>query len=378
MFTRILLALFGIMPWRARAGDAGRDHAAAALVSVPPRQDFVLGAHGDRAAAGAAGAEAARANPTRHQHRRTVPRAAAADRPLAERRRIRSGRWFQFFRGIDAVLRVRRAVLPEALRASARSTRRSHSSTERLNGEDGLGAIFPGDGQCGDDVRRARLCREIIRDARSRAQSVEKLLVDQGRRSLLPALRLAGVGHGARRHALLEVGDARSRGGAPTAALEWLKPLQVLDVDGDWATQRPNVRPGGWAFQYANAHYPDLDDTAVVVMAMDRARKLDRRRMRYDAAIDARPRMGRAACRAATAAGRAFDADNDYDISTTFRSPITARCSIRRPTDVTRALRLDARAARRTAGTAAGARARRSTICCATRWTTAAGTAAGA
>jgi squalene-hopene/tetraprenyl-beta-curcumene cyclase len=31
------------------------------------------------------------------------------------------------------------------------------------------------------------------------------------------------------------------------------------------------VRPGGWAFQYNNAHYPDVDDTAVVVMAMDRA-----------------------------------------------------------------------------------------------------------
>ena len=39
--------------------------------------------------------------------------------------------------------------------------------------------------------------------------------------------------------------------------LEWLKPLQVLDVKGDWAEQRPDVRPGGWAFQYNNAHYPD-------------------------------------------------------------------------------------------------------------------------
>ena len=35
--------------------------------------------------------------------------------------------------------------------------------------------------------------------------------------------------------------------------------------------RRPGIRPGGWAFQYANPHYPDLDDTAVVVMAMDRA-----------------------------------------------------------------------------------------------------------
>ena len=40
---------------------------------------------------------------------------------------------------------------------------------------------------------------------------------------------------------------------------------------GDWAVRRPDVRPGGWAFQYANAHYPDVDDTAVVVMAMNRA-----------------------------------------------------------------------------------------------------------
>jgi squalene-hopene/tetraprenyl-beta-curcumene cyclase len=53
--------------------------------------------------------------------------------------------------------------------------------------------------------------------------------------------------------------------------LDWLKPLQVRDVVGDWARQRPDVRPGGWAFQYNNPHYPDLDDTAVVVMAMDRA-----------------------------------------------------------------------------------------------------------
>jgi squalene-hopene/tetraprenyl-beta-curcumene cyclase len=47
----------------------------------------------------------------------------------------------------------------------------------------------------------------------------------------------------------------------------------VLDVKGDWAGDRPDVRPGGWAFQYNNAHYPDLDDTAVVVMALERAER---------------------------------------------------------------------------------------------------------
>ena len=82
-------------------------------------------------------------------------------------------------------------------------------------------------------------------------------------------------------------------------ALEWLKRRQVLDVKGDWAEERPDVRPGGWAFQYNNAHYPDLDDTAVVVMAMDRAQEC--------AALcrgdRARPRMDRGAAEQGTAAG---------------------------------------------------------------------------
>ena len=61
-------------------------------------------------------------------------------------------------------------------------------------------------------------------------------------------------------------------------------PQQVLGFKGDWAHKRPDVRPGGWAFQYNNPHYPDLDDTAVVVMAMDRARNRSRD-PRYDEAI---------------------------------------------------------------------------------------------
>ncbi len=70
-------------------------------------------------------------------------------------------------------------------------------------------------------------------------------------------------------HALMEAGGEET---VPRvrAALDWLKPLQVTDVAGDWSVQRPHVRPGGWAFQYANAYYPDVDDTAVVAMAMDR------------------------------------------------------------------------------------------------------------
>jgi len=85
-------------------------------------------------------------------------------------------------------------------------------------------------------------------------------------------------------HALLETRDPKADA-AVARGLEWLAPLQVLDVKGDWAEEKPDVRPGGWAFQYRNDYYPDLDDTAVVVMAMDRARKSHITTANYDTAI---------------------------------------------------------------------------------------------
>jgi squalene-hopene/tetraprenyl-beta-curcumene cyclase len=50
-----------------------------------------------------------------------------------------------------------------------------------------------------------------------------------------------------------------------------LRGRQILDVPGDWSANRGHVRPGGWAFQYWNDYYPDVDDTAVVVMGLQRA-----------------------------------------------------------------------------------------------------------
>jgi squalene-hopene/tetraprenyl-beta-curcumene cyclase len=54
-------------------------------------------------------------------------------------------------------------------------------------------------------------------------------------------------------------------------AAKWLVERQILEVKGDWASSRNHLRPGGWAFQYWNDFYPDVDDTAVVVMALHRA-----------------------------------------------------------------------------------------------------------
>jgi squalene-hopene/tetraprenyl-beta-curcumene cyclase len=111
-------------------------------------------------------------------------------------------------------------------------------------------------------------------------------------------------------HALMEAGGPRAEQRAKDA-LEWLKPLQVLDVKGDWAGEKPDVRPGGWAFQYRNDHYPDLDDTAVVAMAMDRARSRLGSGGVYDTAID-RSVEWTAGLQSKNGGWAAFDADNTY------------------------------------------------------------------
>ncbi|KAK6860837.1 hypothetical protein PG995_004473 [Apiospora arundinis] len=49
---------------------------------------------------------------------------------------------------------------------------------------------------------------------------------------------------------------------------EWLKVRQILGPEGDWRVYSPCQQPGGWSFQYYNKWYPDVDDSAVVVMAL--------------------------------------------------------------------------------------------------------------
>ena len=50
---------------------------------------------------------------------------------------------------------------------------------------------------------------------------------------------------------------------------------QEISIHGDWSIRRPNLAPGGWAFEFANDNYPDIDDTAEVVLALDRIREAD-------------------------------------------------------------------------------------------------------
>ncbi|HEX4862422.1 MAG TPA: squalene--hopene cyclase [Acidimicrobiales bacterium] len=109
--------------------------------------------------------------------------------------------------------------------------------------------------------------------------------------------------------AIVALRDAGVDEGDPAlkSAARWLVGEEIR-VPGDWAVRRPALGPGGWAFEFANDNYPDIDDTAEVVMAL--------RRSASAAGPD-----GDAACRRAVAwtvgmqcrdgGWGAFDVDND-------------------------------------------------------------------
>ncbi len=67
-------------------------------------------------------------------------------------------------------------------------------------------------------------------------------------------------------NALAEAGVAADSGGLAAAAT-WLLSKEVKSP-GDWIVKRPGVEPGGWYFEHANEFYPDIDDTAMVLLAL--------------------------------------------------------------------------------------------------------------
>ncbi|PRE50622.1 squalene--hopene cyclase [Burkholderia multivorans] len=191
---------------------------------------------------------------------------------LLPRQGHQSAGWFAFFRAVDHVLRAVDGLFPAYTRE--RAIRQAVAFVdERLNGEDGLGAIYPA-------MANAVMMYDVLgyaEDHPNRAiarKSIEKLLVVHEDEAYCQPCLSPVWDTSLAAHALLETRDPRAEQAA-VRGLDWLRPLQILDVRGDWISRRPHVRPGGWAFQYANPHYPDVDDTAVVAMAMDRAQKLN-------------------------------------------------------------------------------------------------------
>ncbi|WP_395714979.1 prenyltransferase/squalene oxidase repeat-containing protein [Reyranella sp.] len=178
--------------------------------------------------------------------------------------------WALFFNGLDCVLKAVEPLWPKKMRQRA-VERCVRFVTERLNGEDGLGAIYPAMANSVMMFDALGYASDHPSYATAR-RSIEKLLVVHDGEAYCQPCVSPVWDTALAAQAMLEVQQDEAEAAA-LRGLDWLRPLQELEARGDWSERRPQVRPGGWAFQYRNAHYPDLDDTAVVVMAMDRARR---------------------------------------------------------------------------------------------------------
>jgi squalene-hopene/tetraprenyl-beta-curcumene cyclase len=92
-------------------------------------------------------------------------------------------------------------------------------------------------------------------------------------------------------------------------AAAWLLDEQVTAVKGDWAVRRPRLAPGGWSFEFENDGYPDVDDTAEVVLALLRI-----------AHSDAKPAIARAVrwvegMQDSSGGWAAFDVENKSELA---------------------------------------------------------------
>jgi len=209
-------------------------------------------------------------------HRPVPPKAAIDELFVGQRHgpRLRLKRdprlftWRNLFITIDRCLKLLERFPYKPLRGLA-LRKAERWLLEHQECSDGLGAIFPamthavmaytclGYGQDHQAVQHElrELTKFMIRDERgTRLQPCVSPVWDT-------AIAL---------NALLEAGVSPSAAGIQ-AALNWLLDREVRRP-GDWSRTVRGVEPAGWAFEYRNEFYPDVDDTVMVLMALNKAR----------------------------------------------------------------------------------------------------------
>lgn len=140
---------------------------------------------------------------------------------------------------------------------------------ERMNGKYGIGGIFPAMVNVYESLVVLGYSKNTPERKLAR-QAIDALLTQRGNTMycqpcVSPIWDTALVSQ-----ALIETEYKQHVSTEIETALNWLKEQQLSDEPGDWRIQKPELSGGGWAFQYSNYYYPDLDDTSMVAWAMHR------------------------------------------------------------------------------------------------------------
>jgi len=171
----------------------------------------------------------------------------------------------KIFLGLDKFGRLAEPFIP--LKVHDRAIKKAKDwIIERLNGEDGLGCIFPAMVNSYESLLLLGFPKdhEYVVTAR---KAIDKLLVISENEAFCQPC-VSPVWDTALAALALQESDKSGNAKSLSRAYDWLKSVQLSDEPGDWRVSKPDLAGGGWAFQYANPHYPDVDDTAVVAFAM--------------------------------------------------------------------------------------------------------------
>ena len=192
--------------------------------------------------------------------------------------------WDRFFRTVDRGLKFleRNHWMPcreRAIRTAA------NWMIDRFEGSDGLGAIFPPmiwsviALRClgySDDSPEMRYCLERL----------DGLIIEDEHHARLQPCKSPVWDTAIALRALHDAGISSDHESA-SSAVDWLLDNEVR-FKGDW-TETVDCEPGGWCFEHANQYYPDLDDTAMVAMAVCDQFRVEPLRATAVSAVDGSP-----------------------------------------------------------------------------------------
>jgi len=179
--------------------------------------------------------------------------------------------WRNFFVWVDGLLRLYEAYPIRALRKKALDSAQTWM-IEHMDGEGGLGAIYPAMAYSIFALRALGYSTDhpLLQKAFKEIEALEIYSIPGG--PLIPTMLHLQPCHSPvwdtalTLSALIEQGVSLDHQSLRRADA-WLRSRQC-QKKGDWVVSAPEARPGGWAFQYENEWYPDVDDTAAVVTAL--------------------------------------------------------------------------------------------------------------